>query len=253
MDVFESRCLLWAERSRSIWDGSFQRMSWSVGRCFQGNGLGILWSRGVGSCHWSVSEEYRTKYRPYTKQEREWATRRTSLCCEYIYWKMPRSTSSCWSRETNWVLIQNVEHHFAQHIDESGTIFHHFEESEVLYTSVKILCLQGDEKRDEAKHTLQHYFDIEMTMDMCGGNVVHCHQRHGESAQLLKCAGCKVKYYCNRSHQEKKWRGRFIGHKTLCPFLQKWRRVKKNMKAGKRSRNSLEWLSRYGWVGVFKR
>jgi hypothetical protein len=36
-------------------------------------------------------------------------------------------------------LLQNVEHHFAPHIDESGTFVRHFEESDVLYSIVKIL------------------------------------------------------------------------------------------------------------------
>jgi tetratricopeptide (TPR) repeat protein len=104
-----------------------------------------------------------------------------------------------------------------------------------------IMCLQG--RRDEAKPCLQMYFDTEASRIKKDDDALYCHcchQSHGESIKLKKCAGCKVNYYCNKTHQKKEWRGRFIGHRMLCPFLKRWRRVKRQMKKGRRSRDSFE-------------
>ena len=41
-----------------------------------------------------------------------------------------------------------------------------------------------------------------------------------------KCSGCKVARYCCRAHQEQAWmRGR-LGHKAVCPLMNRWRKVK---------------------------
>jgi hypothetical protein len=105
-----------------------------------------------------------------------------------------------------------------------------------------IMCLQG--RRDEAKQCLQIYVDTVATViedDDDDTLYWHCcHQSQNESIKLKKCAGCKINYYCNRTHQMKEWRGRFIGHRMFCPFLKRWRRVKRQMKKGRRSRDSFE-------------
>jgi hypothetical protein len=105
-----------------------------------------------------------------------------------------------------------------------------------------ILCLQG--RTDAAKPCLQIYFDTEANGIKQDDDALYCHcchHSHGESITLKKCAGCKVNYYCNRMHQKKEWRGRlFIGHRMFCPFLKRWRRVKRKMKTGRRSRDSFE-------------
>ena len=105
-----------------------------------------------------------------------------------------------------------------------------------------IMCLQG--RRDEAKQCLQIYFDTVINTNVIEDDddlYCHCcHQSQGESIKLKKCAGCKVNYYCNRTHQKKEWRGRFIGHSMFCPFLKRWRRVKRQMKKGRRSGDSFE-------------
>ena len=104
-----------------------------------------------------------------------------------------------------------------------------------------ILCLQG--RTDAAKPCLQLYFDIEANGIKQDDDALYCHcchQSHGESIKLKKCAGCKVNYYCNKTHQKKEWRGRFIGHSMFCPFLKRWRRVKRQMKEGRRSGDSFE-------------
>ena len=100
------------------------------------------------------------------------------------------------------------------------------EESEAIYIHIKLLMLGG--QRNYAARALKYTFDREMNMR--DGNVVRCQccrQRDGNSVELLKCSGCKVKFYCNRVHQKKNWRGRFFDHKMLCPYLKRWRRVTK--------------------------
>jgi len=109
------------------------------------------------------------------------------------------------------------------------------EEGEAMYIHIKLLMLGG--QRDYAARALKYTFGREMNVR--DGDVVRCqccHQRDGGSVELLKCSGCKVKFYCNSVHQKKKWRGRFIDHKMLCPYLKRWRRVK----TGKSTRDSLE-------------
>ena len=104
-----------------------------------------------------------------------------------------------------------------------------------------ILCLRG--RTDAAKPCLQLYFDTEANGIKQDDDALYCHcchHSHGESIKLKKCAGCKVNYYCNRTHQKKEWRGRFIGHSMFCPFLKRWRRVKRQMKEGRRSGDSFE-------------
>ena len=109
-----------------------------------------------------------------------------------------------------------------------------------LYSIAKYCLLDG--RRDTAKHVMREILDSEIDM-CCFGDIVYCDccgQRDGESVKLLVCAGCRVKCYCNRKHQKKEWRGCFMDHRTLCPFLNRWQRVKRRMKRGKRSRDSLD-------------
>ena len=106
-----------------------------------------------------------------------------------------------------------------------------------------IMCLQG--RRDEAKQCLQIYVDTVATViedDDDDTLYWHCcHQSQNESIKLKKCAGCKINYYCNRTHQMKEWRGRFIGHMMFCPFLNRWRRVKRKLRKGKDQEIHLSW------------
>ena len=97
----------------------------------------------------------------------------------------------------------------------------------------KVYCVLG--RRNTADRVMGELLDSEIDM-CCYGDIVYCH----ESVKLLGCAGCKVKCYCNRKHQKKEWRGRFMDHRTLCPFLNRWQRVKRRMKKGMPTRDSLE-------------
>ena len=124
-------------------------------------------------------------------------------------------------------------------MSKNGAAVGPYEESEGRFLAVKFLILRGN--KDFARTLLEQLLDSEV--NGYDDDDVYCHcctQRHGESVELSKCAGCKVKYYCNRSHQKEKWRGRFIDHKMLCPYLNRWRRAKRRMERGKRSRDSLD-------------
>ena len=109
-----------------------------------------------------------------------------------------------------------------------------------LYSITKVKIVLG--RRDTAIERMGELFRTEIYMG-CHSPFAFCHcccQRHGESVKLLVCAGCKLKFYCNRKHQKKKWRERYIDHRTLCPFLNRWRRVKKSMKKGIPTIDSVE-------------
>ena len=109
-----------------------------------------------------------------------------------------------------------------------------------LYSITKVKIVLG--RRDTAIERMGELFRTELYMG-CHSPFAFCHcccQRHGESVKLLVCAGCKLKFYCNRKHQKKKWRERYIDHRTLCPFLNRWRRVKKSMKKGIPTIDSVE-------------
>ncbi len=68
-----------------------------------------------------------------------------------------------------------------------------------------------------------------------------CGQRDGASVKLVRCSGCKVKYYCNERHQRMRWRNTFIAHKLVCPFLNRWRKVKKHQEnANRKGKDSFE-------------
>jgi hypothetical protein len=111
-----------------------------------------------------------------------------------------------------------------------------------------ITCLLKGQK-DLAKEFVKGVFgDVFVGCGTDGDATVHCHCCHqhqqGETIHLLICSCCKVNHYCKRSHQKKKRRGRFSfisSHKMLsCPFLKRWRRVKREMKEEKPSRDSYE-------------
>jgi tetratricopeptide (TPR) repeat protein len=107
------------------------------------------------------------------------------------------------------------------------------------YITIKMLYFSG--RREQATTLLEQQLDSEVNQLHGGVVLCHCcHQRHGESVQLLICSECKVTNYCTRKHQKKKWRERFVDHRMLCPFLKRWRREKRNIKKGERSRDSLE-------------
>ena len=114
-----------------------------------------------------------------------------------------------------------------------------YSESEGIFLGVKLEVLRRN--IDGAKTSIKQLFDTEI--NGYDDDVVYCHccnQRHGESVELKKCAGCKVRYYCSKRHQKDKWRGRFIDHRMLCPYLNRWRRVKRRMKKEERSRDTLD-------------
>ena len=132
------------------------------------------------------------------------------------------------------------------HIDELSVFLANCPgNDEVPYIIAKVNCLL-DGRRDTTKRVMGEILDLEIDM-CCYGDVVYCHccgQRDGESVKLLVCAGCRVKCYCNRKHQKTEWRGRFMDHRTLCPFLNRWRRVKRRMKKGVPTRDSLECIKK---------
>ena len=112
-----------------------------------------------------------------------------------------------------------------------------------LYSIAKYCLLDG--RRDNAKRVMGEILDSEIDM-CCYGDIVYCDccdQRDGESVKLLVCAGCRVTCYCNRKHQKKEWRGGCIDHRTVCPFLNRWRRVKKSTKKGIPTRDSVECIT----------
>jgi len=135
-------------------------------------------------------------------------------------------------------LLKNAENH----IDELNVLLANRPgKDDVLYIIAKVYCLL-DGRRDAAKRVMGEMLDSEIDM-CCYGDIVYCDycgQRDGESVKLLVCAGCRVTCYCNRKHQKKEWRGRFVDHRTLCSFLNRWRRVKRRMKKGMPTRDSLE-------------
>jgi tetratricopeptide (TPR) repeat protein len=136
-------------------------------------------------------------------------------------------------------LLKNAENH----IDElSVLVANRPRNGDIQYSIAKVYCLL-DGRRDTAKRVIGEILDSEIDR-CCYGDIVYCdccRRRDGEIVQLLVCAGCRVKCYCNRKHQKKKWRGRFMDHRTLCPFLNRWRRVKRRTKKGKSTRgDSLE-------------
>jgi hypothetical protein len=136
-------------------------------------------------------------------------------------------------------LLKNAENH----VDELSVLLANRRgNGDVIHIIAKVYCLL-DGRRDTAKRVMGEILDSEIDM-CCYGDIVYCDccgQRDGESVKLLVCAGCRVKCYCNRKHQKTEWRERFVDHRTLCPFLNRWRRVKRRMKKGKPTRgDSLE-------------
>jgi tetratricopeptide (TPR) repeat protein len=112
-------------------------------------------------------------------------------------------------------------------------------ETDKQFSSVKILYLLG--LREHAFRILDFFFDLEGV----GSRRTHvycecCGQHDEKSVKLWMCSGCKVQCNCNKSHQRKRWRGKFADHRTLCPLLNRWRKVMKKMKIGKHSKDSFE-------------
>ncbi len=102
-------------------------------------------------------------------------------------------------------------------------------EKQALFCGAQIKFLQGD--FDQARYMLERLFDSEI--EGYKSNQVHCHscgQCDGKSVTLLRCSGCKVKYYCNEKHQRAERRKRFLPHELLCPLLNRWRKAKKQMR-----------------------
>ena len=143
-------------------------------------------------------------------------------------------------QEERTLVMGNAQHHIDQHHYNTTKAqwLECIDRRDEVYNITQIFWfLEG--RRDDAKTLLEALFDA--AIDDCDADTVYCHccrQRDGESVKLLICSGCKVTYYCNRKHQKKKWRRRFVGHRMLCPFLKRWRRVERNVKEGVPTRDS---------------
>ncbi len=97
-----------------------------------------------------------------------------------------------------------------------------------------------DSGRD-LKAMVHTYIDGELNRFNDSALFCHCcGQRDGESINLMKCSGCKAKFYCSVRHQGMQFKCRYIDHKLVCPFLSRWRRVTKNQEKGKMTKDSLE-------------
>jgi len=62
-----------------------------------------------------------------------------------------------------------------------------------------------------------------------------CSQICAKDAIMEKCSICKVARYCSRAHSIKAWKKGRLCHKVMCPFLQRWRKIK----PGKETTNEL--------------
>ena len=54
-----------------------------------------------------------------------------------------------------------------------------------------------------------------------------CSQICAKDAIMEKCSFCKVARYCSRAHSIKAWKKGRLCHKVMCPFLQRWRKIKR--------------------------
>jgi len=53
-----------------------------------------------------------------------------------------------------------------------------------------------------------------------------CRQTCDKDAIMEKCSVCKVARYCSRAHSIQAWKKGRLCHKVMCPFLQRWRKIK---------------------------
>lgn len=116
-----------------------------------------------------------------------------------------------------------------------GAVLEPGEKIHSIYNVTKIICLSGENGKDYAKEYLERLFDDELKR--WDKEYVFCHycgQRHGKTVELLMCSGCQLKCYCNKRHQKLAFKNRLMGHQMVCPYLNRWRKVKKRIKSGKK-------------------
>lgn len=115
--------------------------------------------------------------------------------------------------------------------------------SNLLEMRLIVLCTLLDERINAAKIQASKYLEAVVDAGLTQ-NPHHCHycnQVDGDNVELLKCPGCKVKYYCSEKHQKMCYTNcSFLDHKLVCPFLNRYRRLKLNMQKGKRSKENFD-------------
>lgn len=99
------------------------------------------------------------------------------------------------------------------------------DEKRVVYLISQLMCL-----RDILKAGKKIFFTLlDAELEGYKDDKLYCHscgQQDGVGVQLRRCGGCKVKLYCDEKHQRKERMRRFLPHKEICPFLNRWRKLK---------------------------